>query len=522
MGLAASGCASLPADQASDSPSSSLTQEERAPSPVETPPPAIVLPGQAEGLSAVAEAADADSPQNAQPIHSGNLLDRIRDGFALPELPHGVVQPYIARYQRNPELLRRPFDRGSPYLHHIVEQIESRGMPLELALLPIVESAFNPQATSHAKAAGIWQFIPSTGRAFNLSQDWWRDERRDIVSSTEAALEYLSRITALHGGDWFLGLASYNWGEGAVQRAVRAAKARGLSGDYLSLRMPRETRQYVPQLIALRNILRRPEQYGLTLPHVDDRPAIAMLEKEQSIDLALAAKFAGLEMDEFKMLNPHLHRPVLSVSRTSRLVLPIDRIDQYQAQLAQYEQAKIPLVTWLPRTLKKGENLRSVADQSGLTVQALASANGLSPIRRLTAGTTILAPSRRLLRARAQGEARLLNPVATTAPRAPRAQPAAREVAQVTASVATAVAPAPSAAATDETTRQIEAALAGFSGLKTVEAPSLSRNRYYRVRKNDTLSAIASRFSISVSRLRQLNRLKSTIIRPGMQLKVRG
>ncbi|MFZ9671380.1 MAG: transglycosylase SLT domain-containing protein, partial [Burkholderiaceae bacterium] len=195
----------------------------------------------------------------AVPATPPNLMLRVQRGFAMPELPSKLVDTHIKRFLNKPEYLERVFDRGGRYLHHIVEEVEARGLPTELALLPIVESAFNPQATSRAKAAGLWQFIPSTGRVFNLSQNWWTDERRDIIESTRAALDYLQKIYAQQGNDWFLALASYNWGEGAVSRAIKRNKARKKPTDYLSLKMPKETRHYVPQLIALRNLLRDPE-----------------------------------------------------------------------------------------------------------------------------------------------------------------------------------------------------------------------------------------------------------------------
>ncbi|MFZ9842672.1 MAG: transglycosylase SLT domain-containing protein, partial [Burkholderiaceae bacterium] len=195
----------------------------------------------------------------AVPAKPANIMLRVQRGFAMPELPSKLVDTHIKRFLNKPEYLERVFDRGGRYLHHIVEEVEARGLPTELALLPIVESAFNPQATSSAKAAGLWQFIPSTGRVFNLSQNWWMDERRDIIESTRAALDYLQKIYAQQGNDWFLALASYNWGEGAVSRAIKRNKARKKPTDYLSLKMPKETRHYVPQLIALRNLLRDPE-----------------------------------------------------------------------------------------------------------------------------------------------------------------------------------------------------------------------------------------------------------------------
>ncbi|MGA0825471.1 MAG: transglycosylase SLT domain-containing protein, partial [Burkholderiaceae bacterium] len=290
-----------------------------------------------------------------------NLVDRIRSGFAMPDMPHSRIRPFLKRFSSNPDYLNRVFARGGPYLHHIVEEIEARGLPMELALLPIVESAYNPQATSHAKAAGLWQFIPSTGRIYQLSQDWWMDERRDVIESTRAALDYLEKIYALHGNDWFLALASYNWGEGAVGRAIRRNKAAGKPTDYLNLRMPRETRNYVPQLIALRDILESPQDYGLTLPYVENRPYFAVIDKNQSIDLKLAAELAELDQEEFQALNPHLRRPVIEISRTNRIVLPIENVDRFNANLSSYLSRGLPLVTWKPYTMKRGDSLQSIA-----------------------------------------------------------------------------------------------------------------------------------------------------------------
>jgi soluble lytic murein transglycosylase-like protein len=195
------------------------------------------------------------------------------------------------------------FQRGERYLFYIVEELERRGLPTELALLPFVESAMNPSAVSSAQAAGLWQFIPSTGKQYNLHQNWWVDNRRDPVKSTHAALDYLQRIYAMHGNDWFLALASYNWGEGSVARAVRKNQLRGRPTDYLSLDMPAETRHYVPKLIALKHILQRADEFGIALPALPNRPYFVTLEKTRPIDLKLAAKFAGMTVAEFVALN---------------------------------------------------------------------------------------------------------------------------------------------------------------------------------------------------------------------------
>ncbi|MEY3943632.1 MAG: Membrane-bound lytic murein transglycosylase precursor [Pseudomonadota bacterium] len=383
-----------------------------------------------------------------------NLIDRIRSGFAMPDMPSSRIQPFIKRFSSNPDYLNRVFARGGPYLHHIVEEIEARGLPMELALLPIVESAYNPQATSHAKAAGLWQFIPSTGRVYELSQDWWMDERRDVIESTRAALDYLEKIYALHDNDWFLALASYNWGEGAVGRAVRRNKAAGKPADYLNLRMPRETRNYVPQLIALRDILESPQDFGLTLPYVENRPYFAVIDKSQSIDLKLAAELAELAPQDFQALNPHLRRPVIEISRTNRIVLPVENVDRFNTNLADYLTKGLPLVTWKPYTMKRGDSLKSIAARAGVSADDLAKANSLKNGKvNLLPGTVLLAP----VAAQARNDASL------------------------------------------------ETTLASFKGARTIEREYVPAKTYV-VRRNETWQSIAKRWRVRVADLKALNR----------------
>jgi membrane-bound lytic murein transglycosylase D len=442
LGLLA-GCATVPMSEAGSAPVVDAS--------VGGGQTAVMAPIASASVPPAAEPA-ATAPAPSQP--PGNLLVRIQAGFQLPELPDRVLHSHIRRITSNPEYLERVFDRGGRYLHHIMEEIDARKMPSELALLPIVESAFNPEATSRAKAAGLWQFMPATGRAFELSQDWWRDERRDIIESTRAALEYLDKIHTLHNGDWFLALASYNRGENAVMRAVKANRARGKPADFLSIQLPRETRHYVPALVALRNVLRDPQRYGVKLPHVEDRPYFTAIEKSQSVDLALAAEFAELPLTDFRMLNPQLRRPVITVSRTNRIILPIEKADLYQANLDRHQAAGKPLVSWAPYTLKKGESLRSLADKSTISPEELAQANGLkSPRQVLMPGTVLLAPI-----------------------------------------------------VSSQDDAMVEQVLARFSGAKTVERVQLPA-KVYRVRKKDTLASIARRFGMSVATLKQLNNL---------------
>ncbi|MBA3477696.1 MAG: transglycosylase SLT domain-containing protein, partial [Lautropia sp.] len=344
-----------------------------------------------------AAAQDASLPQSLDEIAQLNLVKRdlwgrIRAGFAMPELDTPLVAQKEKFYLDRPEYLQRMFDRGARYLHHIVEEIEKRGMPTELALLPFVESAMNPVALSSAKAAGLWQFIPSTGKQYDLSQNWWVDNRRDVVQSTRAALDYLQIIYEMHGNDWFLALASYNWGEGAVGRAVKKNRALGKPGDYLSLKMPAETRHYVPKLIALKNIVMQAEELGLTLPALPDKAYFVTVEKTRPIDLKLAAEFAQMSVQDFVALNPAHNRPVIAASKNNVLKIPTDKIDAFTAAIIRHEMADKVFASWQPYTLKASETVADVARRGGISTAELLQANSISPSVRVLPGTRILAP----------------------------------------------------------------------------------------------------------------------------------
>ncbi len=316
-----------------------------------------------------------------------NLWDRIRHGFAMTNLNDDLVLYYQQRYQSRPDGLRRMIERARPYLHFIVEELEARGMPTELALLPMVESAFNPNAYSPAHASGLWQFIPATGKRFDLEQTWWRDERRDIVASTGAALDYLQAIYEMHG-DWHLALASYNWGEGAVKRAINKNESRGLPTDYPNLTMPNETRHYVPKLQALKNILGNPALFAqLDLPAIANEAYFATLETRRPIDVKTAARLANMSTEEFKRLNPSHNRPIIGPD--TPVVVPADKLDAFRHNLA---NTAAPLTQWQVYTLKSTERLSQVAARFDTTTSELASANGLSTNVRLRAGSELLVP----------------------------------------------------------------------------------------------------------------------------------
>jgi membrane-bound lytic murein transglycosylase D len=267
-----------------------------------------------------------------------DLWVRIRQGFAMADLDNALVRRKTREYAADSEYLQRMLERSRIYLYHIVEEIEKRGLPTELALLPMVESAFNPMAYSHKHASGIWQFVPGTGKRFELKQNSYYDGRRDIVDSTGAALDYL---TSLHKryGDWHLVLASYNWGENAVARAVARNRKAGKPTDYASLRMPKETRNYVPKLQALKNIISAPSKYGIELaPIPNERYFTTVLIGRPELDVALAARLAEMPVREFKALNPGLRAPLMRSAKGTRIVLPSEKVAIFHENLAKLDR----------------------------------------------------------------------------------------------------------------------------------------------------------------------------------------
>jgi membrane-bound lytic murein transglycosylase D len=354
---------------------------------IASPDLVTVAPAETDlGLSELPRPAVPTLDLTAEPA---DLWERIRNGFAMPDLMSPLVMQHQAGYLNRPQNLVRVIQRSRRYLHHIVEEIEKRGMPTELALLPIVESAFNPMALSRARASGLWQFIPSTGRVYQLRQNWWIDERRDIVASTAAALDYLQTIYEMHG-DWHLALASYNWGEGAVARAIEKNEARGLPTDYSSLSMPAETRNYVPKLQALKNIVARPQLFGLELESIPNRPYFATVEKPGDMDLALAARLAETPLDEFRALNPGYNRPI--ASGQARLAVPADKVETFLSNLESHDK---PLVSWRSYALRKGEKIEAVAARFDISAAKLRHLNGLAPRAKLVPGQTLLVPATR-------------------------------------------------------------------------------------------------------------------------------
>jgi membrane-bound lytic murein transglycosylase D len=312
---------------------------------------------------------------------------RIRNGFSMPDLDNELVTRQQAYYLNHPQYMARIAERSRRYLHYIVEEIEKRGLPTELALLPMVESAFNPMAYSRARASGLWQFIPSTGRNYQLKQDSFVDQRRDIVASTGAALDYLETIYEMHG-DWHLALASYNWGEAAVGRAIARNQAAGLPTDYMSLSMPAETRNYVPKLQALKNIVANAEALGVVLAPIPNRPYFTKVDKRADMDLALAARLAETPLEEFRALNPGFNGPV-AVGQ-AHLVVPAEKAEKFLSNLDSYDK---PLVSWDSYTVQRNDRIDRIAATYGITSERLREINGIKPRGRVAIGRTLLVPA---------------------------------------------------------------------------------------------------------------------------------
>jgi len=388
----------------------------------------------------------------------GDLWDRIVRGYAIPDLEGPLVEKWEKYYADRPDYVARMVERSRRYLYHIVSEIEGRDMPLEIALLPMVESAFNPNATSIARAAGMWQFMPSTGTHFGLKQNWWFDSRRDVLAATTSALDYLQK---LHDefDDWQLSLAAYNWGEGNVRRAIARNRAKGLPTDYASLTgMPAETQNYVPKLQAVKNIVADPLRYSLSLGDLPDAPFFTVVKTSKEMDVKRAAELAELPQDQFLALNPQHNRPVIAGADEYAILLPIDNAEIFAAKLELIDQ---PLVSWQAYRLKPNETLAQVAGRYAMSTETLLAVNGIGARARVPTGHVLLVPSQR-----------------------------------------------PTAESADSLAQAV------FTSVPA------GRTFYYQVRRGDSLDGIASRYGVSAQDVRHWNNLTQNRVAAGQRLRI--
>lgn len=477
-----------------------------------------------------AEALPADDASSVEELGvPSDVWERIRRGYAMPVLQSKLVDRWVDFYTRDPAYLRRMSERAGQYLYHIVEEIENRGMPTELALLPFVESAFQAEALSRAKAAGLWQFMPATGKAYDLAQNLWRDDRRDVLESTRAALDYFEY---LHGmfGDWHLALAAYNWGEGSVQRAIQRAKRRKQPTDYLHLRMPRETANYVPKLEAVKRIISNPSKYGITLPDVGNEPFFVTITKPRDIDIETAAELAGMPLEEFRRLNPSYKLPVIVASHNNVMLLPADKVDFFVDNLASWMDSGQPLSQWTTYRLQQGETLAQVAGRSGMTEDELRKVNGIPRGRRVLANSTLLVRStgtedQQDIAAELANAKLQLSPTTTWRRVTYRVRSGdtlsgiARRWRITMKSIVTA-----NRLRSDRLRVGQRLVLTvpnvPRQAIASTQRSESSQHVIHRVRSGETLSTIASRYGVSIAQLKMTNRIRTNLIRPGQRLRI--
>ena len=385
-----------------------------------------------------------------------DVWERMRQGFQLQQ--GNDQNPRIDQqrlwFANNPSFLENAGERGSLYMHYIVERLEERNMPLELALLPVIESAYNPMAISRSKAVGLWQFIPSTGRYFNLRQTNFYDGRRDIQASTVAALDYLTRLHDMFNGDWLLALAAYNAGEGTVSRAIERNDKLNLPTDYWNLPLPQETRDYVPKLLALSQVVLSPEAYGVNLNPIANEPYFEVVELNKRVDLAKVASAANIDEDELIQLNPAFKKR-LTIDGPQHLLVPTSKAQMLTASLSTMKQEE--LVAWQPYRVRRGDTLESLASRYQVSVSSLKGNNKLAG-NRLKVGQALSIPVR---------------------PGVTPSQPV-------------------------------------FETLASTDKPARSRN--YKVRSGDNLTSIAKSNKVAVEDLQRWNKLSGHSLKVGQTL----
>lgn len=468
---------------------------------------------------------DQDQLDQFSPIDYELLWDRIRAGYKLPDETNPRIQKYLDWYVKHPAYMSRVTQRGSKYLHYIVTQLEANDMPLELALLPIVESAFDPFAYSHGRASGIWQFIPGTGKQYGLKQNWWYDGRRDIVAATDAAIKYLKSLHRRLNNDWLLALAAYNSGAGNVRKAIRYNKAHGKPTDFWSLNLPKETKAYVPQLLALAKVVYNPANYDIALTDVYNQPYFAMIDIESQIDLDHAAQLADISTNDLYLLNPGFNRWATDPKGPHRLLIPIAKAESFTDKLNALPANE--RVKWQRYEVRSGDSLISIAKKFNTNVSALKDTNKIKG-NMIRAGKPLLIPmasgkqgayaysakerlKRTQKRAGNSGSHRITYYV--------KSGDSLWSIAQKYKVSVSKLAKWNGMAPKDVLKQNQKLVILSQSGKSSPAENSIIRKVAYRVRSGDSLARIAGKFNLSVKDIIHWNPVnKNKYIHPGQNL----
>jgi len=477
---------------------------------------------QAEHISTVSAESFSISPEN------NDLWFRLRSGFQLDGQDHRFVRPYIDWYAKHQSYLDRVVERARPFLYDIVQEIEARGMPMEIALLPVVESAFQPFAYSPGRAAGIWQFIPATGKHYGLKQNWWYDGRRDVPKATIAALDYLERLHKRFDGDWLLALASYNTGEGRVARAVKKNKKKGKPTDFWSLDLPKETEGYVPKLLAISAIIQHSHKHGVTLASIPDEPYLEHVDIGSQIDLALAAELADLPIETMYQLNPAYNRWATDPKGPHRLLLPVDKAEAFREALAKVDKKN--RVRWERHRIREGETLGHIARKFQTSVALLQEVNNIRD-KWIRAGQSIIIPvatknlkhymSEDRRRLALQSTKRSGYKLQHTVKSGDSFWDISRKYKVKVSQLARWNGMSPKDRLMPGQRLVVWSKSRNLASRKFVSLPrSITQQQvHYRVRKGDSLARIAQKFSVTVSKLRRWNSLKKgKYLQPGQRL----
>lgn len=431
-------------------------------------------------------------------VDRDDLWQRIKNGYAIPESTSPLTKNHENWYSSRPDYVRRMVERSQRYLFHVVEEVEKRGMPTEIALLPMIESAYNPKAYSTSRASGIWQFIPSTGKHFGLKQNWWFDNRRNITFATDAALTYLQKLHAMFGA-WDLALAAYNAGEGTVSRAIERNRKLGLPTDYESLNLPAETRNYVPKLQAVKNIMTNPGNYGLNIQTIANTPYFAKVSAPAEIDARLAAKLAEISDEEFLALNPSFNRPLIkSEEKNLELLLPIMSAQTFRDNLENHNK---PLVSWQTYFAKRGERLEKIASRFGIHVNKLRDVNDLPASGKIKKPATILVPN---------GKVVDFKPSADTVK--------VSSTNSVNNTEITTISAFDQNISEQRLTVNEENFDTGFTAA-AIE-PNTAGNVTHKVAKGESIFGIAKRYGLTIQQLKADNGLKSNRVQVGQKLTI--